>query len=87
VSTLGAVLLDESLRTSGAAGPPGLVGRGLLPLSLLLLACVGYGLLLRFTFRASRTELLQSMFTLLVTAFAVLTLVGVWFRGSGMQLG
>jgi quinol-cytochrome oxidoreductase complex cytochrome b subunit len=87
VATLGAVLLDESLRASGAAGAPGLIGRGLLPLSLLLLACVGYGLLLRYTFRASRTELLQSMFTLLVTAFAVLTLVGVWFRGSGMQLG
>ena len=35
---------------------------------------------------ATNNEAVQTMFVLLATAFAVLTAVGIWFRGSGMAL-
>jgi hypothetical protein len=37
-------------------------------------------------FKANHSEAIQALFTLLVTAFVVLTTIGVWFRGAGMQL-
>jgi quinol-cytochrome oxidoreductase complex cytochrome b subunit len=87
VATVVAVVVDEALRTNGAGGSPGLVGRGLLPLAVVTVLCSGYVLLLKVAFRATRTESLQSFFTLVTAAFVVLTLIGVWFRGAGMQLG
>jgi quinol-cytochrome oxidoreductase complex cytochrome b subunit len=86
-ATVGALLVDESLRQSGAGGAPGLMGRGLLPIAFVAAACAAYGLVLSRAFKANRTEVLQSMVTLVVAAFLVLTLAGVWFRGPGMQLG
>ena len=35
---------------------------------------------------ASRLEATQALFVLLVTAFALLTVTGIWFRGAGMRL-
>jgi len=86
VATAGAVLLDESLRVAVADGPA-VVGRGLLPLSLVAVGCALSALLLGRAFRASRAESIQALFTVAVTALVVLTLIGVWLRGPGMQLG
>ena len=86
VATVGAVLVDESLRAA-AAGGPGMVGRGLLPLAVIAVGGALHALLLGRAFRASRDESIQALFTVAVTALIVLTLIGVWFRGAGMQLG
>ena len=83
VLTVGGVLLDEYLLPSGT---PGFVSSGLLPFLLMLLMCAGFYLLLRNVFKASNNEAVQALFTLLATAFVVLTVIGVWFRSTGMQL-
>ncbi len=83
VATVAAVVLDESARAGGA---PGLFNRGVVPLALILGGCVGYFLLMQRILRANRDEAIQALFTLAVTAFIVLTVIGVWFRGAGMQL-
>ena len=42
--------------------------------------------MLRKVFLANSNEAVQALFTLLASAFVVLTVIGVWFRGTGMQL-
>jgi hypothetical protein len=37
-------------------------------------------------FGASRNESVQALFVLLVAAFLVLTITGIWFRGDSMAL-
>jgi hypothetical protein len=37
-------------------------------------------------FAATNNEAIQALFTLLMTAFVALTIIGIWFRGTGMQL-
>lgn len=85
VTTLG-VLLDEFVVTSGAIGPPDMVNTGLLPFAIILAFCTGFYFLLKRGFKASNNEAVQALFTLLTTAFLVLTVIGTWFRGTGMQL-
>ena len=63
-----------------------LVTRGLLPTGLLLAACVWAFRFVRSRFGASRLEATQALFVFFATAFAVLTAVGIWFRGAGMKL-
>jgi hypothetical protein len=80
------VLADEFLVGGRLAGPPNMVNNGLLPFGIILAACIGFYVLLRKGFNANNNEAVQALFTLLVTAFVVLTVIGVWFRGTGMQL-
>jgi quinol-cytochrome oxidoreductase complex cytochrome b subunit len=82
------VLLDALL-----AGPGGwlpflspVVGKGLLPVALIVAALAAFAGWLRRHVRATRGERVQALFVLLFAAFAVLTLVGTWFRGPGMRL-
>lgn len=86
ITTVSAVLFDEFYVGAGSTGAPTLVGNGLLPFTAVLVFCAGFYLLLKKAFCASRSEAVQALFTLLLTSFVVLTLVGIWFRGSGMQL-
>jgi hypothetical protein len=37
-------------------------------------------------FAASNSEAVQMVFVLLLVAFLVLTVTGIWFRGEGMKL-
>jgi len=85
-STIGLVLLDEAWRTASAAAVPGPLGRGLLPVAVTGVCCGLYALVLKKVFDADRGEVLQALFTVAVTALVVLTIIGVWFRGAGMQL-
>ena len=48
--------------------------------------CAGFYLLARKTFAANINESVQTVFTLLMVSFVTLTLIGIWFRGMGMQL-
>ncbi len=82
------VVADEAvLGAPGApAGGSALVTRGVLPVAALLVACVAGFRFLRARLGATRLEATQALLTLLTTAFAVLTLTGIWFRGGGMRL-
>jgi quinol-cytochrome oxidoreductase complex cytochrome b subunit len=65
---------------------PAVVGRGLIPFLILAAAVFGFRLILRRSMKASREDADQAVFVLLATAFTVLTLAALWFRGEGMAL-
>jgi quinol-cytochrome oxidoreductase complex cytochrome b subunit len=67
-------------------GLPSALSAGLLPFALLAGALVGFYVLLKKRYAASRDEAVQAAFVLLTVAFIVLTVTGVWFRGEGMAL-
>jgi len=82
------VLLDEwglalTGRFPGAA--PAVVD-GLVPFVVLLAGIAGFYVLMKKRFDAPRNEAVQALFVLLFVGFALLTVVGVWFRGEGMAL-
>ena len=76
------VIADDLL----AGGPSGLIGGGVLPLALAAGAVWGTFVLARRRYGASVNEAVQAVVVLLAVGFAVLTLIGVWFRGEGMAL-
>ena len=86
ITTVAAVLFDEFYIGAGNAGPPTLVRNGLLPFIAITVICAGFYLLMKKAFAASRSEAIQALFTLLLTSFVVLTIIGVWFRGAGYAL-
>ncbi len=86
LATAAAVLLDEFVIRANPAGPADLITNGLLPFCILLAVCGGFYWLVKKGFNATKNEAIQSVFTLLVTGFVVLTIIGIWFRGAGMQL-
>jgi quinol-cytochrome oxidoreductase complex cytochrome b subunit len=86
LATVGVVLLDEWVLASNTAGPPNMINNGLLPFTIIGAACGGFYVLMKKAFKANTNEAVQALFTLLTTAFVVLTIIGVWFRGTGMQL-
>jgi hypothetical protein len=86
VLTVTGVLLDEYLIPASLAGPPGFITTGLAPFAVILAFCTGFYLLARRSFAASVNEAVQALFTLLMVSFVTLTLIGIWFRGTGMQL-
>jgi quinol-cytochrome oxidoreductase complex cytochrome b subunit len=81
------VIDDAALGGAGSAtGAAALLIRGLLPAAALLAVCVVAFRLLRSRFGATRLEAAQALFVFLASAFAVLTVTGIWFRGEGMKL-
>jgi quinol-cytochrome oxidoreductase complex cytochrome b subunit len=82
------VVADEVWIDFGAwlPGVPPKISNGLLPASLLLAALAVYHAYLTQRRAASKNEAMQTLFILMAVAFAVLTIVGVWFRGAGMAL-
>ena len=85
-ATVGAVLFDEFVTSASLAGPPNMINNGLVPFTIILTACAGFYAVMKMAFKATSNEAIQALFTLLITAFVVLTVIGVWFRGPGMQL-
>ena len=86
LATISAVLFSEFIAGNGQASAPDVINNGLLPFAAVLAFCVVfYGLVIK-AFKANREEAIQSLVTLLATAFVILTMIGVWFRGTGMQL-
>jgi quinol-cytochrome oxidoreductase complex cytochrome b subunit len=83
-----AVLLDALIggAAQGVAGLPGWLTGGVLPFAVLVGCVVGFHRTLRRRHGATVNEAIQSTAVLLAVAFAVLTLIGVFFRGAGMAL-
>ena len=86
-ATVAGVLLDEFYFAAVRTGPSGVIRNGLLPFAILMGLGGGFYALMRKAFNANNSEAIQALFTLLVTAFVVLTVIGTWFRGTGMKLG
>jgi quinol-cytochrome oxidoreductase complex cytochrome b subunit len=82
------VLVDEfAVGASGwLPGAAPIISSGLLPCTVLLAGIIGFYILIRKYFLASKNETVQALFVLLVVGFTVLTVTGVWFRGAGMAL-
>lgn len=82
------VLVDELFLDLPALLPslPTIISNGLVPLAALLLMLIGYYELMKMSFKATACEVRLSVFVLLLTAFIILTIIGVFFRGQGMAL-
>jgi hypothetical protein len=76
----------RSTDASISASLPPLVGRGLVPAVVLLLALAGFGWILKKHYRAATNEIVQAILALALGAYGILTITGVWFRGAGMTL-
>ena len=83
--TVAGVLIDEFMIGSKQAGP-NMISSGLVPFAIVLAGCMGFYFLIKRKFEATNNEAIQALFVLLVTGFVVLTIIGVWFRGTGMRL-
>ncbi len=72
-----------------AAWIPGLssvVSNGIFPLAIVLAGIIVFYWLVKKKYAATNNESIQSVFVLLVVAFIILTITGIWFRGKGMTL-
>jgi quinol-cytochrome oxidoreductase complex cytochrome b subunit len=65
---------------------PTVVSLGLLPTAVYTFAVVLFYRWIKKRYHASNNEAVQAVFILLLTAFVLTTVVGVWFRGQGMAL-
>ena len=83
-----AVLADEYLIDVAARLPaiPTWITNGLVPLVVLLAAMAAFYVLVKRKYAAANTEAVQMLFVLLLVAFLILTITGIWFRGTGMKL-
>jgi quinol-cytochrome oxidoreductase complex cytochrome b subunit len=86
VVSVAAVWIDDRLVAAQGAASAGLLRHGLLPFTVTLLACAAWYFGARRVAGANRNEAAQALFTLVLAAFTALTLIGIWFRGPGMQL-
>jgi quinol-cytochrome oxidoreductase complex cytochrome b subunit len=85
VLTLAAVLLDAWLATASTAAP-GWVVRGLIPILAFAVIAAVLTLMSRYWLALGRNEVVQTIAVLAVSSFATLTIIGVFFRGTGMAL-
>ena len=72
--------------TAWLPGLPAVISNGLLPVTILAVVVAGFYLLLKKKYAATNNEAIQAIFVLLLVAFIILTITGVWFRGQGMAL-
>lgn len=88
ILTVFLILLDESVLRAGNgfSGIPPFIGRGVIPVIVLVAIILAFCRFLKQRFCASKNEIVQAVFVFLTAAFGVLTATGVWFRGQGMIL-
>jgi quinol-cytochrome oxidoreductase complex cytochrome b subunit len=65
---------------------PGEISNGLIPFALMLTATFLFYKVMKKKFSSNNNEALQSIFVLLMVAFIILTITGIWFRGLNMKL-
>ena len=82
------IVLDEYLLNFGAwmPGVPSVISIGLFPLGILLFLCWGFYQLLKRRYSSNRNESIQMIFVFFLTVFVLLTIIGIAFRGPGMNL-
>ncbi len=86
VLTVAAVLLDDIAANTIGAAVADIYMRGIFPLvGMLVWYLLGY-FLLTVKFRYTRGEAVMAGFIFMVMGMVCLTIIGIWFRGPGMQL-
>ena len=84
--TFAAVILDEKVKTAGESAATDGVTRGVIPIvGLVLLYGAGFLIFTR-KFKFTQAEAVMAGFVFSVTAMVGLTVIGILFRGPGMQL-
>jgi quinol-cytochrome oxidoreductase complex cytochrome b subunit len=82
------ILLDEYLIETAAwlpSIPPEIAG-GLIPFAVIMGGVAAFYVGIKRKYKASKLETVQALFVLLLTAFLIFTLAGIFFRGEGMRL-
>jgi quinol-cytochrome oxidoreductase complex cytochrome b subunit len=87
VTPLG-VVLDEFVLDFAGWFPalPAFLSQGVLPLALAAAGLAGFAAMLKRRYHATLGERVQAVFVLAAVSLVILTVVGIWFRGEGMQL-
>jgi quinol-cytochrome oxidoreductase complex cytochrome b subunit len=67
-------------------GVPAIIGNGLIPFALIFFGAAGFYILIKHRYSATKNETVQALFVLILFAFLILTITGIWFRGPGMKL-
>jgi hypothetical protein len=82
------IVADEYLIDFAAWMPslPASISNGLLPATLVLAGIIGFYRWIKKKYCATNNDAIQAVFVLLLTAFVILTVTGIWFRGTGMAL-
>jgi quinol-cytochrome oxidoreductase complex cytochrome b subunit len=62
------------------------IATGLLPTFLVLAGTTGFYWLIKKKYSASNNEAVQALFVFMLVALIILTVTGIWFRGTGMKL-
>ena len=88
ITTPLAIIADEFIIDFAAWMPelPPVVGNGILPAALVLAGIIVFYWLVKKKYAATNNESIQTVFVLLVVAFIILTITGIWFRGPEMAL-
>ena len=82
------IVADEYIIDFGAWLPAlsPVVSNGLLPAALVMAGIIGFYWWIKKKHCTTNNEAIQAVFVLLLTAFVILTITGIWFRGQGMAL-
>ena len=88
IATPAGILADEYLMdfATWMPGVPPAISNGLVPLTLILAGAWGFYWFMKHRYCPNRNEAVQMIAALFLTAFIILTVTGIWFRGAGMKL-
>ncbi len=67
-------------------GVPPSISNGVIPLAIILAGAWGFYSMTKRRYAATKEETVQMIFVFFLTAFVILTVTGIWFRGSAMKL-
>ena len=65
---------------------PLFISTGIIPLLMFLVPAIGFLFYLKTIKKADKVELIISITTTIFASYIVMSLIGIWFRGEGMQL-
>lgn len=65
---------------------PAVISNGLLPAFTILAGIIGFYWWIKKKYSATNNEAVLAVFVFLLTAFVILTVTGIWFRGAEMKL-
>jgi len=65
---------------------PPVISNGLLPAAIIFTGIIGFYWWTKKKYGATNNEAVQAVFVLLLTAFVILTITCIWFRGAEMKL-
>jgi quinol-cytochrome oxidoreductase complex cytochrome b subunit len=82
------ILVDEYIIdfATWMHGVPAFISNGLIPFAVVLAAIAGFYIIIKRRYSVTNNEAIQAIFVLFLTAFLILTVTGIWFRGTGMRL-